>query len=171
MRAEGARGIPSRRLAASPVSLPSDGRRLAVLAEAQSWIGTPYRTAQRVKGPAGGVDCLTLVVEVYERTGLIPHCEIPFYPFDWHLHRSVERYLNGVLEHAKEIEGPPQPGDLTLFRFGRCFAHGGIVTHWPRLIHAWNGAGVVPADADQPLLGRRPRRYFSPFNFTIFASA
>jgi cell wall-associated NlpC family hydrolase len=134
-----------------------------VVAEARSWLGTPYRAAQRVKGHDGGVDCLTFVVEVYERAGLIPHYEVPYYPPDWHLHRSVERYLAGILEHAREVAGPPEPGDVTLFRFGRCFAHGGIVTSWPRLIHAWNGAGVVPVDADQPLLGQRPRRFFSPF--------
>jgi cell wall-associated NlpC family hydrolase len=137
--------------------------RARVVAEAESWLGTPYRAAQRVKGREGGVDCLTFVVEVYERAQVIPHYEVTFYPPDWHLHRSVERYLEGVLECAREIAGPPEPGDIVLFRYGRCFAHGGIVTHWPRLIHAWNGAGVVPADADQPLLGRRPRRFFSPF--------
>jgi cell wall-associated NlpC family hydrolase len=143
---------------------PADSERLAVVAEAGSWIGTPYRSAQRVKGPEGGVDCLTFVVEVYERAGVIPHSAVPFYPPDWHLHRGVERLLNGVLEHAREVDGPPEPGDIVLFRFGRCYAHGGIVTSWPRLIHAWNGAGVVPADADQPLLGLRPRRFFSPFD-------
>jgi cell wall-associated NlpC family hydrolase len=137
--------------------------RAAIVAEAQSWIGTPYRNAQRVKGPKGGVDCLTFIVEVFERAGVIGHYQVPFYPPDWHLHRDVERLLTGVLEYAREIEGPPEPGDIALFRFGRCFAHGGIVISWPRLIHAWNGAGVVPADADQPLLGQRPRRFFSPF--------
>jgi cell wall-associated NlpC family hydrolase len=137
--------------------------RAAVVAEAESWLGTPYHAAQRVKGPAGGVDCLTFVVEVFERAGLIPHYEIPYYPQDWHLHRDVERYLDGVLERAREIPGPPQPGDIALFRFGRCFAHGGIVTAWPMLIHAWNGMGVVPVDATQALLGGRARRFFSPF--------
>lgn len=136
--------------------------RAAVVDEALSWIGTPYRTGQRVKGPAGGVDCLTLVVEVYERARIIPHYEVPFYPPDWHLHRGVERYLEGVLAYAPEA-AEPEPGDIALFRFGRCFAHGGIVTLWPRLVHAWNGMGVVEGDATQPLLGRRPARFFSPF--------
>jgi NlpC/P60 family putative phage cell wall peptidase len=141
--------------------------RAAVIAEASEWIGTPYRHAQRVKGKEGGVDCLTLLAEVYERAGIVGHVEIPFYPMDWHLHRSAERYMDGLLRHACEVDpstdSGPQPGDVALFRFGRCFAHGGIVTAWPRLIHAWNGAGVVPVDADQPLLGGRPRRFFSPF--------
>ena len=137
--------------------------RAAVIAEARSWLGTPYRPAQRVKGREGGVDCLTFVVEVFERVGVIPHYRVPFYPQDWHLHRDDERYLAGVLEHAREIAGPPDPGDVVLFRIGRCFAHGGIVTAWPMLIHAWNGMGVVPVDADQPMLAGRPRRFFDPF--------
>jgi hypothetical protein len=88
---------------------------------------------------------------------------VPFYPQDWHLHRNEERYLAGVLEYCHEIDGPPRPGDIALFRFGRCFAHGGIVIAWPLIIHAWNGMGVVPIDADQALLGRQARRFFSPY--------
>jgi cell wall-associated NlpC family hydrolase len=142
---------------------PSARQRARVVEEAREWLGTPYRPAQRVKGRAGGVDCLTFVVEVYERAGIIPPYVVPFYPQDWHLHRDVERYLEGVLEYAHEIDGAPQPGDVALFRFGRCFAHGGIVIQWPQMIHAWNGMGVVPVDATQALLGGRPRRFFSPF--------
>ena len=146
--------------------MPSD--RAAVVAEALSWIGTPYRAAQRVKGRDGGVDCLTFVVEVFGRCGFDTsyYRATPYYPQDWHLHRDDERYLAGVLEYAREIpngaDDPPEPGDIVLFRFGRCFAHGGIVTGWPMIVHAWNGAGVLPADATQALLGGRPRRFFSP---------
>ena len=138
--------------------------RAAVVEEARGWIGTPYRAAQRVRGPMGGVDCLTFVVEVFERAGVIPHYHVPFYPQDWHLHRDVERYMLGVLEYAREIAGPPQPGDVALFKFGRCFAHGAIVLEWPRLIHAWHNAGVLCADATQPHLAGRPVRFFDPFD-------
>jgi cell wall-associated NlpC family hydrolase len=140
------------------------GDRGRLVAEAESWIGTPYRAAQRVKGRDGGVDCLTFVVEVFERAGVIPHYVVPYYPQDWHLHRDDERYLAGVLDYAREIAGPPAPGDLVLFRFGRCFAHGGIVSAWPMMIHAWNGVGVVPVDVTQALLGGRTRRFFDPFS-------
>jgi cell wall-associated NlpC family hydrolase len=138
-------------------------RRAAVVAEALSWVATPYRSAQRVKGREGGIDCLTLVAEVYERAGVVPRVEIPYYAPDWHLHRGVERYLEGVLAYASEVASA-EPGDLALFRFGRCFAHGAIVTAWPRLVHAWNGMGVLEGDATQPLLGGRAARFFSPFN-------
>jgi NlpC/P60 family putative phage cell wall peptidase len=139
----------------------TDPRRAAVLAEAESWIGTPYHHAARVKGV--GCDCLTLLAEVYPAARIIGHVEVPFYPPDWHLHRSAELYLDGVVARAREIDGPPEPGDIALFRFGRCFAHGAIVTEWPHLIHAWHSAGVIADAADQPRLAKRTARFFSPF--------
>lgn len=139
----------------------SDGRRAAVIAEAVSWIGTPYHHMARVKG--AGVDCATFLVEVFERAGMIGHVDLPFYPPDWHLHRSEERYLFGVAGRAAEIPGPPRAADVALFRYGRCFAHGAIVVGWPRLIHAFVGAGVIYGDATQGQLDGREVRFFDPF--------
>jgi cell wall-associated NlpC family hydrolase len=110
----------------------TDPCRTAVVAEATTWLRTPYHHMGRVKG--AGVDCLMLLAEVYERAGIIGHVAVPFYPPDWHLHREAERYLDGVAPYARAIAGPPGAGDVAVFRFGRCFAHGAIVTAWPRLI-------------------------------------
>ena len=148
----------------------ADARRLAVIEEAVGWLRTPYHHMARVKGVGG--DCLTLLAEVYEKAGVIPHVEIPFYPPDWNLHRDAERYLEGVMRYACEVPArdnpnPPQPGDIAVFKFGRCFAHGAIVLQWPRLIHAWHNAGVVYADAWQGQLTGRPMRIFDPFSATI----
>jgi NlpC/P60 family putative phage cell wall peptidase len=136
-------------------------QRSAVLAEARAWIGTPYHHMGRVKG--AGADCLTLLAEVYERAGVTGHIEVPFYPPDWHLHRDMERYLEGLLRYAREFAGPPEPGDVVLFKMGRCFAHGAIVTAWPKLIHALAGAAVLEGDATQGILRGRAVRFFSPF--------
>src|SRR5215471_12916596 len=125
-----------------------------LVAEAGSWLRTPYHHMGRVKG--GGTDCLMLLVAVYETAGVIPPVAVPFYPPDWNLHRNSERYLEGIVRFAREIEGPPRVADVALFKFGRTFAHGAIVVSWPRLIHAWHDAGVVYADADQPPLHHRP---------------
>ena len=146
---------------------PADLRRLAVIEEAVGWLRTPYHHMARVKGV--GADCLTLLAEVYEKAGVIPHVEIPFYPPDWNLHRDAERYLDGVMRYAREVPAgdtadPPQPGDIAVFKYGRCFAHGAIVLQWPRLIHAWHNAGVVYADATQGQLAGRPVRIFDPFS-------
>jgi cell wall-associated NlpC family hydrolase len=163
--------------------MTTDPRGGCVVAEAVSWLRTPYHHMARVKG--AGADCLTLLAEVYEKAGVIPHVEVPFYPPDWNLHHDAERYLEGVTRYAREIpycadNAPlgvrvsggaalgrePQPGDVAVFKFGRCFAHGAIVLSWPRLIHAWHSAGVVYADATQGQLARRPVRIFDPFSAT-----
>jgi hypothetical protein len=115
----------------------------------------------RVKG--AGTDCLMMLAEVYEAARIVPHIEITFYPPDWHLHRDAERYLYGMVRYAREIPGPPEPGDVALFKFGRCFAHGAIVIEWPCLIHAWHSAGVLYAEAKQPQLAGRSVRFFDPF--------
>jgi NlpC/P60 family putative phage cell wall peptidase len=135
--------------------------RAAVVTEAESWIGTPFHHAARIKG--AGVDCLMLLAEIYERAGVAPHIDPPFYVPDWHLHRDAERYLDGLTRYASEIPFPPQPGDIALFRFGRTFSHGAIVTDWPRLIHAYWSIGVVHGDATRYPLAARPVKFFSPF--------
>lgn len=137
-----------------------DPLRSAVIAEAELWVGTPYHHMGRLRGV--GCDCLTLLAEIYSRAGVISHVDIPYYPPDWHLHRGVERYVEGLLDHAHAIDAPGT-GDVALFRFGRCFSHGAIVTGWPQLIHAWHAGGVIRGDATQPLLARREVRFFSPF--------
>ncbi len=124
-----------------------DAERAAVVAEARSWLRTPYHHMGRVKG--AGADCATLLAEVYARAGVLPPFEIPFYPPDWHLHRDAERYLGFVLAHAVEINGMPMPGDVALWQFGRCFAHGAIVIRWPVVIHAYAGKGCILEDAQK----------------------
>jgi NlpC/P60 family putative phage cell wall peptidase len=136
-------------------------QREQVVAEAKTWLRTPYHHMGRVKG--GGTDCLMLLAEVYHAVGLIPPVDVPFYPPDWNLHRAAERYVQGLMRYAREIGAPPQPGDVAVFKFGRCFAHGAIVVSWPRLIHAWCNAGVVFGDAAQPPLFGRAVRFFDPF--------
>ncbi len=80
--------------------------------------------------------------------GLIHQVEVPKYSHQWHLHRSEELYLNGLLGHTHEIEGPPLPGDIVLWKFGRCYSHGAIVVEWPTIILiAWRmGAHRAPYD-------------------------
>jgi len=94
-----------------------------------------------------------LLAEVYEQVGIIPHLPTPDYPADWMLHRAAERYIGFVLEHAHEIAGPPEiaplPGDIVLWRVGRCFSHGAIVTEWPRVIHAFVKQPVQEVNTEQ----------------------
>ena len=117
--------------------------RSAIVAEAQTWLGTPYHHGGDVKG--AGVDCVMLLVKVYQRFFLLPATFDPRpYPMDWHLHRSGERYLAGVLDHGCPV-AKPQPGDIALYRYGRAYSHAGIVTDWPTIIHAHRPDGAVVA--------------------------
>ena len=145
--------------------------RAAIVAEARSWLRTPYHHMGRVKGV--GVDCAQLPAMVYAACGLIDLPPLNYYPNDWHMHRSAELYLAAVTDRAVEIATAPLPGDFVLWRFGRCFSHGAIILDWPLVAHAWIGEGVVLEDADAstrlsqigeagPEKGRpRPRKLFT----------
>lgn len=108
--------------------------RARVVAVAHQWLGTAYHHHGRVKGV--GVDCLTLLAEVFTEAGLIESPNIPHYAPDFMLHRDAERYLGGVTQYCGEV-ATPEPGDIAVWKFGRCFSHGGIVVAWPLIIHAY----------------------------------
>lgn len=130
-----------------------------IVEEAESWLGTPYHHEGMVKG--AGVDCIMILVAVYGKLGLIPADVDPRpYPNDWHLHRSTERYLNGVLQYAREVE-QPDIGDVVLWKFGRTYSHGGIYVGDGRIIHSYIGRGVVLDDINQAELASRDVKYFS----------
>ena len=146
-------------------------QRARVVQIAKSWERTPYRHAARIKGV--GCDCLTLLAEVFHEAILIPKIEIPFYPHDWMLHRDAERYLEGVMQYAVEKQSDPLPGDIVVWKVGRCFSHGAIVLEWPEIIHAQIGCTVTRENAENATylthIGektadygkRRPMRIFS----------
>ncbi len=117
-------------------------QRAAIVAAARRWIGTPYHPEADVFGV--GVDCGMLLVRVFCDSGLCPPFDPRPYPPDWHLHRSEERYLGFVFERTRQIERP-RPGDVAVFRYGRCYSHGGIVTRAepPTLVHAYQPARMV----------------------------
>lgn len=140
---------------------------MAVLAEARTWLGTPYHHMARIKGV--GADCATFPAAVYAACGVIAPVAISHYPPDWHLNRGGERYLDQVLGRAAPI-AEAEPGDFALWRIGRAFAHGAIVIAWPRIIHAVVGIGVIEDDGTAPVLatgrrrdGFREHRFFSPW--------
>jgi cell wall-associated NlpC family hydrolase len=94
-----------------------------------------------VKG--AGVGCGTLLTEVYGAMGFdVPTvAEMGHFPHDWHYHTREERYLAIVQKFTRVIPGPPQPGDIVLFKFGPVHSHSAIVVDWPRVIHVmWNRA-------------------------------
>lgn len=153
--------------------------RAAIVEEAMSWRGTPYRPNQDIKDKNGGVDCGMLLVRVFvdvgeklkklnwNTVGKFPDRFDPRpYPNQWHLHNRAERYKGIVESLAHELsEGiEPGPGDIILFHFGHCYAHGGIVTKWPIIIHARGPRPVLREDVSVNTTLRNLRKKF----FTIW---
>lgn len=132
--------------------------RVAVVAEAMSWLRTPYHHQGRIKGV--GVDCATLLCEVYEAVGVTPHIDPTPYPADWHLHRSDERYLGWLTEYGREVDAP-QVGDVIVWKFGRCFSHSAILCENGNIIHSYLDLGVVIERRDAPVFEGRAVKYFS----------
>lgn len=129
---------------------------------ARRWIGTPYHHRARCLG--AGCDCLMLIVESYVAAGLLPaEIEIPEYPQDIMFHSDDSRYVDTVLEYCDEVP-QPQPGDLAMWRYGKTWSHGAVVSDWPRVIHAYAPfcAVVEMSVTDDSRLANRAVRFFSP---------
>lgn len=133
------------------------GARDRVLSEARDWLGTPWHHQGALKSV--GVDCARLLCEVYHNAGLIPAIDPRPYPADWHFHRDEERFIGWLADYAEEVDSP-EPGDVAVFKFGRCFSHGAIVIDWPLIIHAYMGDGVREQDATTGRLSGRPTKFF-----------
>jgi cell wall-associated NlpC family hydrolase len=140
---------------------PTDPRRAAVIAEASTWLRTPYYWLSDKKGI--GVDCAMLLVRCFVDTGVLEPFDPRPYPVDWHLHHSDERYLGWLTQFGPETT-TPQPGDVAVLRFGRCFSHGAILVTPSRLIHAYLPHGrVLMADLHEPAFRNRPMKFFDPY--------
>jgi cell wall-associated NlpC family hydrolase len=118
-------------------------QRKAVVDEAMSWVDTPWRHAARFKGV--GVDCGQLLLAAFETVGVKDH--IAPYRQDWALHNSEELMLAVVERHCRPVVGrEPLPGDVALFKFGRCLSHSALVVRWPLVVHAFIFVGKVVVD-------------------------
>ena len=126
-----------------------------VVAEVRSWIGTPYHHMACVKG--AGVDCGQIIKATYEATGMIETFVLQKYTHDWHMHRDEEAYLGSLTkyldlltpdektldERAEDPDFHPLPGDVIMFKIGRTYSHGCMVTEWPLVVHANYGSDCV----------------------------
>lgn len=133
-------------------------QREQVIEIAKTWLGTPYHHQGAVKG--AGVDCAFILIKVFHEAGLIPDIDPRPYPPDWHMHRNEEKYLGWVKQYAVPVR-TPLPGDLAVFKFGRCVSHGAIVIEWPFIIHAYVGIGVELANVQSNTMARRLAGFWS----------
>lgn len=115
------------------------------IAEAERWIGTPYR--HQASGIGIGCDCLGLVRGIWRTVyGEDPSAGAVYSP-DWAERGVEERLMRAAVLHcgAALPVGAMMPGDLLLFRWRREFAakHIGLLSDEHHFIHAYEQAGVV----------------------------
>lgn len=136
----------------------------AIVAEAKTWLNTPYVPRALIKGL--GVDCGGLLYKVYE----------PFYgPFppypqdysaDWALHVNDEKYLDFIQPFVRECCAPAK-GGFSVFHFGLNFAHGAIYIGDDWYIHAWGRQrqGRVAQQRTRALMNIGDTKAFPPKHY------
>jgi len=129
--------------------------RSAIVAEARTWIGTPYRHQASLKGV--GCDCLGLVRGVWRVVvGHEPEPMPPYAP-DWAEATRREALAEAGGRHFTPLDPVVfAPGDVLLFRWraGLPAKHAAIVTAPDRMVHA-HGAAAVAEVAIAPWWRRR----------------
>lgn len=131
-----------------------------IVAEAHTWVGTPYRGWSCMKGC--GADCGQLLYGIYRNCGLLPELNLPKdYSIQVAQHRASTEYVDLVAAHMREItEAEVLPGDVVLYKLGLAYAHGGLIVSWPEyVIHAIAHSGVVAHHAAS--FKRAARRFFT----------
>lgn len=134
-------------------------KRADIIAEAASWIGTPYHHQASLKGV--GADCLGFARGVWRALNGAEPFIVPAYAQEPAEPLAVEPLLAGAARHLARGEGEPRPGDLLVFRLreGLSARHcgiliapgGGAASPWDgrsapgRFVHAVSGRSVSGA--------------------------
>ncbi len=115
-----------------------------IVAEALSWVGTPYRHQGARKGV--GCDCLGLLIGVWHAVyGTVPEQPEP-YAADWAEAGGGDRFLEAARRHCREKPlGQARAGDLLLFRWRAHLPakHAAILISPATFVHAYEGSAVV----------------------------
>ena len=136
----------------------------AVINEARTWLGTPYHHQASIKGI--GCDCLGLIRGIY-RVVIGPEPEaLPPYTPDWAEASGRETLLEAAYRYLEELpaDHATRPGDVLLFRWRPWSPakHAAIAIGGRRMIHAYDGAGVVEVSLTPSWEKRIARRFAFP---------
>lgn len=144
---------------------PEQEQRGAVIAEARTWLRTPWVHQAAIKGEA--VDCAMFLISVFHRAGVIEWYDPRPYPRSWFVHQDEERFLNAIVHHFRCEEVAPaaaRPGDLFMYRIGRCYAHGAILVAPELVVHSFAKNGqVIYTETFDPDLSKAAPRAFNPW--------
>jgi NlpC/P60 family putative phage cell wall peptidase len=137
-----------------------------IVAEARSWIGTPY--VHQASCKAAGADCLGLLRGVWRALHGPEPERVPAYTADWSEPARDEVLLRSACRWLvrKPIEASA-PGDVLLFRMrdGSVAKHLGIAgAQAPEasFIHAYTGHGVIESPLSEPWARRVVARFEFP---------
>ena len=144
----------------------TDEKRLEIVNEAKSWVGTPYVGWSALKGSKGGTDCGQLIKAVYQKCGVVPQGDLgidPCYSLQVAQHLADPTYLSIIETYMKEISvDEVKPGDVVAFKLGHAFAHAGIVIEYPTFIHAMGHGGVRFSNVStHPKLRKASHRFYT----------
>nr|WP_320142791.1 NlpC/P60 family protein [uncultured Cohaesibacter sp.] len=113
-----------------------------IIAEALSWIGTPYKHQACCKN--AGCDCLGLIRGVYAAFWPEPE-QPPAYSPSWAAANSEETLVNAARRYLVPVDlNKRSRANILLFRYKRGFPakHAGILIDESHFLHAQDGAGV-----------------------------
>jgi cell wall-associated NlpC family hydrolase len=136
--------------------------RSAIVWEALSWRGTPYRSSGTLKGV--GCNCAQFLFGVAINSGAIPK-DSPkplHYSPQFSLNKKEERLLAVIDSYgASPIEEREvKPGDIVVYKNGLSHGHAAIVIKWPdRIIHVLAPSGCQEAHGLGGILGKMPRKF------------
>lgn len=134
----------------------------AIIAEATTWLGTPYRHQGSRKGV--GCDCLGLVRGVWRAVyGREPEPHGPYSP-DWAEAGGGDPLMAAARRHcAAKTFDDALPGDLLVFRWRPHHAakHLGILMSGEDFLHAYEGHAVTVS----PLVPQWRRKIAGIFAF------
>lgn len=145
-----------------------------IVAEAKSWVGTPYHPNAQLKG--AGCSCATFMYAVMLECGIVPEEQIGNYSNDWFLHIREDIYTKRLMRLLRYTAEPETkmtyrnagilPGSLLLMKAAgsRYNNHGGVVTQWPRLVHGISPAVEEINASTHPMWAFRQVIVFDPIN-------
>ncbi|RVU17508.1 DUF6950 family protein [Methylobacterium oryzihabitans] len=137
--------------------------RARIVAEARSWLGTPYHHQASLRGV--GCDCLGLLRGVYTALyGAEPEAPPPYSP-SWAEDHGQETLRDAARRHLAEIDpDAAEAGDVVLFRWraGLPAKHCALLTGPRRMIHAYDGHAVVESWMPDAWMRRRASAFRFP---------
>ena len=135
-----------------------------IVAEARTWLGTPYQHQCSQKG--AGTDCLGLVRGVWRHFYDQEPMAVPPYSPDWAEQNQTETLLEAARVCLTEIPlEQALAGDLIMFRMahGAPCKHLAILSGPDAMIHAYWGRCVVETALIAYWRRRRPFAFSFPF--------